>query len=106
MKLQQLFEIERVGDVALHPALEDLYRTMSRTREGNQTDFRNYDGSLDTRYFGDWEGDDGSGDYDHQTLTDKTGKFVDQLVKDVEKRHSVKIDWFPGEKNYIVFRVE
>ena len=106
MKLQQLFEIERVGDVELHPALEDLYRRMSRSREGNQTDFRNYDGDLDTRYFGDWEGDDGSGDYDHQNLTDRTGKLVDQLVKDVEKSHKVKIQWSPGEKNYISFRVK
>ncbi len=106
MKLQTIIEYnEDVGDVRLHPALKDLKQTMERTSEGRRADFRNYEGDLDTRYFGDWEGDDGSGDYDWQELSDKTTQIVNRLVQNVEKRHKVNIDWSPSEKNYITFRI-
>lgn len=106
MKLQTILEYnDDEGDVPLHSALADLKQTLERTSEGRQADFRNYEGDLDTRYFGDWEGDDGTGDYDQQRLSDKTGQLVDHLVRDIERRHKVKIHWSPGEKNYITFRI-
>ncbi len=105
MKLQTIIEYnDDYGDVPLHIALEDLKQTLERTPEGRQADFRNYEGDLDTRYFGDWEGD-GSDDDDWERLSDKTGKLIDHLVRHIERQHRVKIRWSPGEKNYITFRI-
>ena len=57
---------------------------------------------LEVRDWGQWEGDDGSGDYDHQTLTSKSSKMLRDIIAGVEKRYgNVKLSSQTGEKNWI-----
>lgn len=97
---------ENSATAEIHPALRDLHSGMERHIENkNHAEFRHVYGALDTRHWGHWEGSDGSGDYDHQTLSHKSGEHLHHLVKDVEKRHKVKIHATPSEKNYITFHI-
>ena len=58
---------------------------------------------LQVRYFGKWEGDDGSGDYDWQTPTAETKEKVQKIKEKFKKRfgYELKADW--GEKNWYSF---
>ena len=108
--LCEAFLDDQVGDIPLHPALQDLLHTMKRMPEGRHADFRNYEGELDTRYFGEWYSERNEyGEYDEdddwQRLSDKTAKLIDKLVREFEKKHRVKISWSTSEKNHIDFRI-
>lgn len=62
---------------------------------------------LGVRYWGDWEGDDGSGDYDHQELSRSSSKEMTDVLRKVEKKHkSVKLSFQTGEKNWLYIRAE
>jgi hypothetical protein len=108
MKLSNLSEAFYQDDFngRMDPALEDLFSALRRTREGNYADYRRTNESeFEVRHFGKWVGDDGSGDYDWQTLSRETSKQVNDLVKQIQKKHRVKIDWQTGEKNWMYFKL-
>lgn len=83
-------------------AVRDAMRNVDRRAdyEQIQKDGRGFE--FQVRYWGEWEGDDGSGDYDFQSLTRKSSKMLNDIITDVEKRYkTVKLDWQTGEKNWI-----
>lgn len=64
------------------------------------------DKTLEVRYWGDWEGDDGSGDYDWQTPTQKTKDKLDQIKKDFKKQYGYDLEIGSGEKNWLYFNIK
>ena len=62
--------------------------------------------NVSVRYLGKWTGDDGSGDYDWQTLRKSSQKQIDNVVKKLSKQSGRKITWSSNEKNWIDFDVE
>lgn len=64
------------------------------------------DKTLEVRYWGDWEGDDGSGDYDWQTPTQKTKDKIDQIKKDFKKQFGYDLEVGSGEKNWLYFNIK
>lgn len=83
----------------------DLKRALQRMSP--HADYRYDDESniLEVRYLGNWEGDDGSGDYDWQTMTESSRKKVGDIIKEVEKRTKFKISFHTGEKNWSYFEL-
>lgn len=78
-------------------------RNYDRNGEFNkiQKDGKGY--MFDVRYWGHWEGDDGSGDYDWQQLSDESRKKLRVILQQVEDRYkNVKMQYSPEEKNWIV----
>lgn len=61
---------------------------------------------LEVRYFGDWEGDDGSGDYDWQTPTEKTVEKIKKIQKAFKKEYGFELESDWGEKNYFYFKIK
>lgn len=64
------------------------------------------DKTLEVRYWGDWEGDDGSGDYDWQTPTQKTKDKIEQIKKDFKKQYGYDLQVGTGEKNWMYFSIK
>lgn len=62
--------------------------------------------TLEVRYLGDWEGDDGSGDYDWQHPTEETVEKVKEIKEKFKKRFGYELssDW--GEKNWYYFKIK
>jgi hypothetical protein len=61
----------------------------------------------EVRYWGRWEGDDGSGDYDFQELSSTSAKEIASILNQVEKRHpKVAMSYSTGEKNWIYIRAQ
>lgn len=63
------------------------------------------DKTLEVRYWGDWEGDDGSGDYDWQTPTQETKDKITQIKKDFKKQYGYDLEAQSGEKNWFYFKI-
>ena len=85
---------------AVKDAMRNADRQQHQTWRAIEKDGKGF--MFDVRDWGDWEGDDGSGDYDFQNLTKKSSKMLHDIIADVEKRHkNVKLDWQTGEKNWI-----
>lgn len=62
--------------------------------------------TLEVRYLGKWEGDDGSGDYDWQTPTKETVEQVRKIKDQFKKKFGYELssDW--GEKNWYYFKLK
>lgn len=62
--------------------------------------------TLEVRYLGKWEGDDGSGDYDWQHPTTETVEKVKEIKEKFKKRFGYELssDW--GEKNWYYFKIK
>ncbi len=60
---------------------------------------------IEVRHWGDWEVPDGEyddGDYDWETLTDKSGNELDKFIKKMSKKSSkLIVEWSQEEKNWI-----
>lgn len=89
-------------------ALNDLKYEMRKISQGSDWRLENeYDYlSLSVRYWGEWEGDDGSGDYDWQTLVDDYKVKLKNLVIKTSKKYNVKVTYDIGEKNWISFDIQ
>ena len=61
--------------------------------------------SLSVRYWGDWEGDDGSGDYDWQTLDEDYRDELDDILYKIQKQYNVQIHEPGSEKNWLDFNI-
>lgn len=84
-------------------ALEDVKYEMRKISNGQdwRTETEDNIMSLQVRYWGSWSGDDGSGDYDWQTLDQEYRDKLDKLVANIAKKYNVKIEYSTGEKNWI-----
>ena len=89
-------------------ALNDLKYEMRKISSGSDWRLENEDDylSLSVRYWGEWEGDDGSGDYDWQTLVDDYKTKLKNLVIKTSKKYNVKVTYDIGEKNWISFDIK
>lgn len=89
-------------------ALNDLKYEMRKISSGSDWRLENEDDylSLLVRYWGEWEGDDGSGDYDWQTLVDDYKAKLKNLVIKTSKKYNVKVIYDIGEKNWISFNIK
>ena len=89
-------------------ALNDLKYEMRKISSGSDWRLENEDDylSLSVRYWGEWEGDDGSGDYDWQTLVDDYKTKLKNLVIKTSKKYNVKVTYDVGEKNWISFDIK
>lgn len=86
-------------------ALQDLKSEMRRIDSGSDWRLEEQDNEmcLSVRYWGSWHGDDGSGDYDWQTLDDQYRDKLDGILTKVQKKYGVQI-YEPGsEKNWLDF---
>lgn len=89
-------------------ALNDLKYEMRKISQGSDWRLENEDDylSLSVRYWGQWEGDDGSGDYDWQSLADDYKTKLKNLVIKTSKKYNVKVVYDIGEKNWISFDIK
>lgn len=89
-------------------ALEDLKYEMRRIDSGSDWRLEEQDGwlCLSVRYWGDWEGDDGSGDYDWQTLSDSYRDKLNSILTKIQKRYGVQIHEPGSEKNWLDFEIK
>lgn len=88
--------------------LKNLKYEMQKISNGSDWRFEDEDDymSLEVRYWGDWEGDDGSGDYDWQELTSEYREKLDSILSKIQKKYGVQI-YEPGaEKNWLVFEIK
>ena len=86
-------------------ALQYLKSEMRRIDSGSDWRLEEQDNEmcLSVRYWGSWHGDDGSGDYDWQTLDDQYRDKLDGILLKVQKKYGVQI-YEPGsEKNWLDF---
>ena len=88
-------------------ALEELKYLMKRVDEGSDWRLNQEDNTmiLEVRYWGNWEGDDGSGDYDWQTLSDEYRLKLNDILKKVQKGYNIQIHEPGSEKNWLVFEI-
>ena len=88
-------------------ALEDLKYEMRRLYRGEDWRLEERDNQLclEVRYWGNWEGDDGSGDYDWQTLCKEDRDKLNAILTKVCKKHGVKIEEPGSEKNWLCFYI-
>ena len=89
-------------------ALEDLKYEMKRIDSGSDWRLEENDGwmCLSVRYWGDWEGDDGSGDYDWQTLSDSYRDKLNSILTKIQKKYGVQIHEPGSEKNWLDFEIQ
>lgn len=88
--------------------LEDLKYEMKKIDSGSDWRLEENDGymSLEVRYWGEWEGDDGSGDYDWQTLSPNYRAKLDSILTDIQKKYGVQINEPGSEKNWLDFEIK
>ena len=89
-------------------ALEDLKYEMRRIDSGSDWRLEEKDGwlCLSVRYWGDWEGDDGSGDYDWQTLSNDYRDKLNSILTKIQKKYGVQIHEPGSEKNWLDFEIK
>ena len=99
------------SDADLDRALSAVKSEMRSAFRNSYADWRNIESggqwrdgrSFDVRDWGEWEGDDGSGDYDWQRPTSATKKTLAAIVAGVQKKFpSIELDHSFEEKNWIV----
>jgi hypothetical protein len=94
-------------------AVDDLRSRMrdqqkqDRFAEWRRVDPKEGHRAHEVRYWGTWEGDDGSGDYDWQRLSREDGELIKRLIAQIEKWYpGVQLDFSTEEKNWIVISAE
>jgi len=96
----------KATDEELKAALQDA-RSSFRSHQMDPIEKNGKSFMFGTRDWGRWEGDDGSGDYDHQNLTRESSKKARDILDDLEKRHkNVKLSFDTGEKNWLYVYAE
>jgi hypothetical protein len=88
-------------------ALNDLKYEMRKLYNGDDWRLEERDNHLilEVRYWGNWEGDDGSGDYDWQQLNSSDRQKLNDIITKVCKKHGVQINEQGSEKNWLVFEI-
>ena len=88
-------------------ALNDLKYEMRKLYNGDDWRLEERDNHLilEVRYWGNWEGDDGSGDYDWQQLNSSDRQKLNNIITKVCKKHGVQINEPGSEKNWLVFEI-
>lgn len=117
MKLADIYEAaEKATDVDCKAAIAEVVTGMKNSGENTRdADWRatpEKSGSYwmaEVRNWGRWEGDDGSGDYDFQALSEKSSKALDKIVDPIEKKYAangVSLHVQTGEKNWITIEAK
>lgn len=101
------------SDDELKTALLDVAAEMKHHKDNKGADWRTTpekEGKrygIEVRYWGHWEGDDGSGDFDYQELSSRSSKEIASILRDAEARHkNVKLSYESGEKNWLYIYAE
>ena len=88
-------------------AFEELKYQMKRIDSGSdwRLEEQGNELCLSVRYWGEWHGDDGSGDYDWQELDDDYRDKLNSILKKVQKKYNVQIREPGSEKNWLDFEI-
>ena len=107
LKSQKKKEDERIKKELTRDRVKYALKSMLK-KEDPYADYR-FDeetNTLEVRHWGKWEGDDGSGDYDWQTLSKESEEKIKKIEKEFKKEYGIDLYIEAGEKNWLLFRPE